>query len=317
MFCSTCGKAKANESAVCESCSAVAGTFESISAPVPNQLTPIQKFLKNKRLMLIAGASGFVLLVTTVIVLVFMPRPVELVVGVSAPYGGVFEGNCQISADGEALVPTSLVIKSQSTGKKVSSVILSYKQNASGDCVGYGTASVDPFGKFELFQGEDLITSIGSDEISAGKAEAFVEAPLFRTINVKFALFETADSCSGSIDDWYCSWDNDYVFGLDLDSDEGTCKGKSGYSDIKEGTNVTVKGNSNGTTSSGSLSNDGYDLVSTSSREIKCNFYSNIYLVPNDPVGYAIEVGNRGEVSFSNLDLISTSWEAAVNLGKD
>ena len=124
----------------------------------------------------------------------------------------------------------------------------------------------------------------------------------------------TAGSCSGDASSaWNCSG----IYGLHTDSDANTCHGVGGYSDIHDGTKIIVTGKSNKKTVQGELAEGSdYQLDSVSSKIITCSLFSRSKLViDHDDEGYFVNVGDRGDVYFTNEELDGESWLAGVHLG--
>lgn len=317
MFCSNCGSANEQGSKFCLTCGrqldATPTVGEGFTAPV--SFAPPAK--NNKKFLFIGAGALVVILIAAAVVVVNLPKTVSIRMGVTETYGGIFAAQCVVEDDASALVPTSLTVKDASNGNTVADVPLVFLSSGSGGCEGRGDVSLSPNGKFEVFDGSTSLGLIGSPELSSGLANVNISASLLRDLKVSFGLYDTADSCSGSLEKWYCSWDNDWVFGLDLDSDNDSCSGQNGYSDIHAGNIVRVRGRSNNLTETATLKGDSYELTSMSTYEIKCNFYANFSSLPNDPLGYEIEVGTRGTVDYGLADLSSNDWVAEMSIGKD
>jgi hypothetical protein len=283
----------------------------------PNAKTAFSKFLSNKKLLALTSGGLALLFIAAVVIVVNLPKKVVIEVGVIETYGGVFRDNCQIETEAASLVPKFVRVAKKGETKGVGKVELTYTPVLSGGCVGKGEINLGPNDKYQILDGDEVISQIGPDEFEAGKAILVIQAPLFRDLRVNFNLYDTADSCTGTTESWNCSWDNDWIFGLSLNSNAGTCKGQNGYSDVRAGTSVYVRGRSSGSSDSATLVGNSYDLESVSSKEISCHFYADFTGVPNDPMGYEIEVGTRGSVEFDIDGLRSKDWVADLQLGKD
>lgn len=90
------------------------------------------------------------------------------------------------------------------------------------------------------------------------------------------------------------------------------CAGTGGYSDIAVGLGVVVTDQDGRTIGTGRLTHDGIEDVGD---EDFCAF---AFTVPvADPAEfYAIEVGSRGELTYSHEELESMGWEVTATLGE-
>lgn len=90
-------------------------------------------------------------------------------------------------------------------------------------------------------------------------------------------------------------------------TDGQSCDGANGYSDITEGAEVTISNQSGTILATGAL-----DQGSWSSNSCVFDFS-----VPHvrDATFYQIEVGHRGNVTFSKAQLQQNSWQALLTLG--
>ena len=322
MFCTNCGTGNEAGSGFCVSCGnkLVAPTQAAQPATTyaePKFPTAFSKFFSNKKLLAITGGGLALLLIAAVVVVVNLPKKVAIEVTVLETYGGVFQTNCKVETEAASLVPKFVRIAKKGEVNGVGKVELTYVPSPAGGCVGKGEISLGTHDKYQILNGVEVISQIGPDEFDAGKAISVIHAPLYRDLRVNFDLYDTADSCTGTTESWHCYWDNDWIFGLSLNSSADTCKGQNGYSDVHSGINVYVRGRSSGSSDSATLIGNSYDLESVSTKEIACHFYAEFTGVPNDPMGYDIEVGTRGSVEYDIDGLRSNDWVAEMQLGKD
>lgn len=105
------------------------------------------------------------------------------------------------------------------------------------------------------------------------------------------------------------------TFTLNQDDDanrgNGQCQGTGGYSDIRAGLDVVVK-NEAGTIVATSELHDGPTAYDSSTRG-RCIFEISVS-VP-DASFYSIEVGSRGELTYSRDDMESMGWVVGFTLG--
>jgi hypothetical protein len=319
MFCSNCGRTNPDGSIFCSSCGS-SQISQSPSVDVVEQIAPVieaqpdgKKKLFGKKVLIGAGA---VVAVLAALVVVFLPKSVAVEVGIVAPNGGVFDAACNVQADAEYLTPFSIEFSSSVDNTSPISSNISYALNSSGDCVGKASVSLSPFTTYYAFAGGDQIAELSPSDISSGKASVGTSISIVRDLRVNFNLYDEADRCTGSTESWNCWWDNDYIFGLKLNSDSGNCSGQNGFSDIRKGTAVKVVGRSNNQISTGSLIVDTYELVSVSSKQIVCKFYADFSSIPNDDLGYSITVSNRGSVDYDLNQVRDNSWVADLQLNQ-
>jgi hypothetical protein len=288
------------------------------AAPTYSQQPAAAKpnFFKTRNGLIAMIAAGVLVIGSLAAVVVNLPKTVNVKLAVTATNGGVFTSDCTVQADAVSQTPSSLTVKNASNGSVAGTVKLKYVTGASGGCVGEGQVSLNPNATYSLDAAGKSVGSITSSDFSTGVANLGLAVAITRTVNVAFSLYDTADSCTGTTDSWNCSWNDDWVFGLKLTSSTGKCEGQNGYNDISDGTPVTMVGRSNHQTFTGSLTNDTYDLVSISSKQIECKFTATFNDVPNDDLGYSIEVSHRGFVDYNLSDIRDNDWTANVALNQ-
>ena len=259
---------------------------------------------------------GLVTIISATILYVVVPSKVVFIeLFVEDRNGGAFSNNCTIEEDAKSLIPTSIEVRPVSSSSQGSIHTLEYFPAAQGGCVGRTSISVAPFSNSEVRDRQVVIGKIGAQEIGRGEAVLAKKVALERNLTVNFTLTDVADSCSTRSNGWYCSWSNDWSFGLQLNEKNSTGKGKNGYNDIKDGTSVTVTGLENGKSSTSVLTGDSYDLPNVKTKQIVCRFKATLSGIPNDPGGYSVEVSKRGKVNFTIDDLRDSYWKAEVTLG--
>lgn len=98
----------------------------------------------------------------------------------------------------------------------------------------------------------------------------------------------------------------------------GTCETRGAYSDVGYGTQATIRdaagvilgfGNLYGGVSTMTETGPTGDQIPT-----QCTFSVTVHDVPDEDI-YSVEVGQRGQVQFSRLDLVSHDWTAVLSLG--
>ena len=319
MSCNKCGQKNLDGSLFCSSCgSSIAEVSsgksleisDSSDTNVPQKTKP--KYLEKK--FLISGGAAAVVLAA--ITFVLLPKPVAIEIGVIAPNGGVFDASCNVLSDAEAQTPLVISLSTQPDKSSPMSFPIKYSLSSSGSCVGKVNASLSPFANYFVFNGGDKIAEITPTDVGAGKASIGTSVIIERDLRVNFNLYDKADRCSGSTSSWSCSWNNDYVFGLKLNSKTGKCSGQNGFSDIRKGTTVKVEGRGNQQVATGTLMVDTYELVSVGSKKIVCKFYATFSGIANDDLGYAITTANRGTVDFDLDQVRQNGWVADLQLNQ-
>lgn len=90
-----------------------------------------------------------------------------------------------------------------------------------------------------------------------------------------------------------------------------TCHGTGGYDDIREGLGVVVRDGAGVVLATSALGPGAYVDVA---RLYGCRFLFFVPDVPDAPF-YAIEVGHRGELTYSKAELEAAGWSVAFTLG--
>jgi hypothetical protein len=87
----------------------------------------------------------------------------------------------------------------------------------------------------------------------------------------------------------------------------GGCSGDGGYDDISAGTQVNIRDGSGELLASSSL-DAGEDM------SIACTFTFTVDDVPKADF-YSVEVGDRGDLSYSYDEMVENSWYVSLSLG--
>lgn len=87
-----------------------------------------------------------------------------------------------------------------------------------------------------------------------------------------------------------------------------SCSGTGGFSDIAEGLGVTVSDESHKIIAKGALG------PGKLKGQVTCNFTFSVTGVPRATF-YSIEVGHRGELTYSFDEMVSKGWQVAFELG--
>jgi len=94
-------------------------------------------------------------------------------------------------------------------------------------------------------------------------------------------------------------------------TDGGDCYASDGYSDIKDGAQVTVKDGAGAVISLGNL-DPGHTVEGNGTFAFKCIFGFTVASVPEGKDFYVVEVSHRGELRYTRADL---SAALALSLG--
>lgn len=320
MNCATCGRELIDGDAPCGNCESIGSSDFDASDAVDDsgaesQTAPAKKrSVFGTRRIRVLGL-GLVGITVASLLYVFVPSKVIFVeLYVQDVNGGAFNDTCKIEEEAKALIPTTLEVRPASSKTPGSIHSLEYFPSPQGGCVGRTSISVTPFSTSDV-RDRFVLGKIGAQEIATGEAVLAMKVALKRDLTVKFTLTDVADYCRVEGSGWSCSWNNDWTFGLQLNANASTCRGKNGYSDIKSGASVTVTGIQNRKTSTSTLTGEGYDLPNVRTKRIVCRFSADLNGIPNDPEGYSVEIAKRGDVNFTLKSLRGSNWTAEVTLG--
>ena len=94
------------------------------------------------------------------------------------------------------------------------------------------------------------------------------------------------------------------------------CVGDDGYSDIRQGAQVVIRGPDGTIVATGRLRNGEAISVSIAGLSLApdCEFPFSVASVPDEDF-YSIEVSHRGEITYSRDDLEALNWELDLSLG--
>ncbi len=99
---------------------------------------------------------------------------------------------------------------------------------------------------------------------------------------------------------------------VDRNADLTRCEGTDGYSDIEQGTSVTLRDGDGNVAGTSRLEVAGADAFG--------NFPGCIYTFTFDDVAdadfYAVEISDRGEIVYSRADLEAADWRIVTELGE-
>ena len=107
--------------------------------------------------------------------------------------------------------------------------------------------------------------------------------------------------------------------GIAIERETGTrypirCEGTGGYSDVTEGLDVIVSDQDGRIIGTGRLTQEGMDRESIGTDDL-CAFSFSVPVT--DPAAfYSIEVGDRGELTYSHADLEGMGWAVEATLGE-
>jgi len=279
--------------------------------------SPLKRFFASTRNRIITGAAAVLAVVLAIVVsniVANMPKKVEIRLAIQDTYGGVFESKCKITADAATQVPNQVKVFETGSKTPAATAKVTYYASGSKGCIGKADVELNPTKHYDVVGASETLGTISNTEFNSGVADVAKSVEIFRSLTVDFNLYDYEDYCTGSDSSWTCY--PGYFFSLETDAATSTCKGTGGFSDIHEGTGVTVTGQSSGRSYSGTLVSDGWDLVSVSSAQLFCKYHADFSDLPNDPAGYTVEVSTRGGVSYSIDDLSINGWVAPVNLNK-
>ena len=97
----------------------------------------------------------------------------------------------------------------------------------------------------------------------------------------------------------------------DISRNGSICKGTGGYSDIEKGLKVVVKNEKSEIIGISALGPDSYKGEYSS---VTCSFPFVVEGLPNAKF-YSIEVGRRGSLTYTPIELKEKDWEVAFSLG--
>ncbi len=92
---------------------------------------------------------------------------------------------------------------------------------------------------------------------------------------------------------------------------DSSCLGKGGYEDIREGLGVVVSDEAGKTLATGSLGKSMY-----TSSPMKCFFPIIVSKTLPKADFYTVEVGKRGDLTYSYDEMVQQDWDVDFTLGK-
>ena len=243
-------------------------------------------------------------------------QQIQLSITVEAIYGGLFinETSC-VPAYSPSILDAVTISDGESIRQAVTMPEQPWTPIGTNTCRQSVTLALAPGREYAVRMGTQQIGTIGSAAFSEGSSEIFYQHIVSRNLKGAFELVQYQDSCRVNKKGWTCSH-SIYGWGIGTDKKTGACWGQSGYSDIRLGTVVTIYNSTGAIVGGSSLTDPQYDLTSVASKRFYCEFQWNASGIPNDDVGYSVEIASRGRVFFSAEQLKSNGWELNTTLGE-
>jgi hypothetical protein len=92
------------------------------------------------------------------------------------------------------------------------------------------------------------------------------------------------------------------------------CEGTGGYDDIGPGIQAAVKNETGKLLATGDVGPG--EVVDASQGFVVCELPFEIKDVPDSAKFYVVEVGDRGELSYSHEEMVEQGWQLALSLGE-
>ena len=265
----------------------------------------------------VAIAVGLIVAIGSVGAYLYTNRTeaVVLRVSVSAPNGGVFTDANACNPRGN-YVPLFDALTLRADAKSVSVQITKTEWRLTSDktCLREALVSLSPNQTYKVQLGSTTLGSIDATSFATRSADFLHVISVTQDLHGTFQLNQTADSCRESATEWYCTWYPSWQVSMELFRKTGRCKGNGGYSDIKNGSRVSIYSSGDKLLASTELANAEYDLKSVKSRVISCQLNWTVNDVPNDEQGYYVEITKRGKVFFSTAQLQANGWALDTEL---
>lgn len=267
--------------------------------------------------MALGIAAGLVIALGSLGTLLYLNRTeaVVLQVSISAPNGGVFTdaSNC-VPRGNYAPLLEALTVSASEGNQPIPVPDTEWRLAGDTICVREALLNLSPDKNYKVALGSKSLGTIDASSFLTRRAEFLHVISVTQDLHGTFELNQTADSCRESATEWSCTWYPSWQVSMDLFRKTGRCKGNGGYSDIENGTRVSIYSSDDKLLSSTTLGNADYTLKSVKSRIISCQFTWTIAGIANDDEGYFVEVAKRGKVFFSTSDLRENGWALDTEL---
>jgi hypothetical protein len=265
----------------------------------------------------VQGAVAALILIICAFAWTNRTQQIQVSITVEAVNGGFFtnETSC-VPEYSPSILDVVSITEAQSISQVVEMPDNPWISIGANTCRQSVSVALAPSRAYAVRMGNQQIGTIDSATFSAGSIEVFYQHIVTRDLKGTFELVQYQDSCQGNKNKWTCSHSVWRAWGIGTDRETGACWGQSGYSDIRAGTIVTIYDSSGAIVGGGSLADPQYDLTSVASKRFYCEFKWSASDIPNDDVGYSVEVASRGRVFFSAEQLKSNGWELNTVLGE-
>ena len=257
--------------------------------------------------------------VGTVAALIPWPTPVSISVALDAPYGGVFDSNCQISPEAlEAGSHVFVLVEPGVPADQGQQHELSFSKTDGGACLGLADVYLYADDTFEIYMFNEPIGKVNEYEISEGYSPETASLPIYRSLTGTVRLTDEFSNCVSVEAGIDCSVPQGATIAADLNKSIMSCSGAGEMSYFKSGASIEVKGKLGSGISALVEIGPGKAVMSASdiqAGKVTCEFKFQIPTIPNDESGYTFQLGQT-EFSAGYQELLSSNWSVEYDVSQ-
>jgi len=287
---------------------------------------------------------GAVILAALIAVVSFMivdasPRSIEVQLNIDDVYGGAFDSSCTPSSDAQEIKLKDLKVVTNGTKDSIESPQQPLRLGSiQGKCVLSAVYTLSPNEKYSVSYLGTSLGVLNPREVEEGVKNFNYSLKFTKSLVVQVDLYSTYDSCSGTVNDYQCSYIStqdlqscDYV-GTDLigcrytnlftsnwpiysDNESDFCQGQNGLAHINPDSKITVSGLSNGQSKTLPLGNGTSSLFSIESKVLDCKMTVDFTDFPYDSLGYQLDVAGDYQSDYFTDYLRSSDWTLSMWYG--
>lgn len=302
-FCVECGTPNTLTARYCVKCQTLL-----VLTTAVREKAPRLKWSNRKKA--IAIGSPVLLLAGLIVIGIPKPSAVAVEIALEAPFGGIFDQQCNLTEGARALGATEVeVVDYGVTAGSGSKTGLVYELK-DGACIGTASLSLFPDSNYELYVAGELAGDISPDEISSGTASNTVSLQITHNLEGTITLSETFRNCKPTTTGVGCVT-SPLTDSLEARVDKAAplCLGINKFSDFKAaGTAITVTGLGTGESVKGVLGRGVPNITDYSTNKATCDFTFSLSDLIHDDKGYRIKVGRHNAEPVSIADLEENSW---------
>lgn len=243
------------------------------------------------------------------IAIVITPKPVSIDIGlsVSAPNGGIFNADCELSSAATKAGADFLELVDFGKQAGEGAVFPITYENSEGKCLATATISVYPSSTYELYLAGQSAGQITPTDAQVGQALKAVNLTVFHEVEGSVILSDFYSGCRDTNKGPDCVIPANTVVQAQLV--KNICYGKNSFSDfVQGGPEVSFRGIGTKIDNSAKSEKGLPAIEDFASSKVTCTFKFKLPPLAHDDKGYEVLVGKHSAGVISVQELEAASW---------